>query len=72
MAGCACAAPATPRSSLILPRASSHSQPSAVGLTSDCVAASRRRRVDFVFVVNPSGTLRHPYSFTPSLPIKPL
>ncbi|XP_066306552.1 sphingoid long-chain bases kinase 2, mitochondrial-like [Miscanthus floridulus] len=51
------AASATPRPSLILPRASSHShsQPSAVGLTSDRVAASRRRRGDFVFVVNPSG-----------------
>nr|CAB3502174.1 unnamed protein product [Digitaria exilis] len=51
------AAPATPRASLILPRASSHShsQPSAGRLTSDRVAASRRRRGDFVFVVNPSG-----------------
>nr|CAB3497225.1 unnamed protein product [Digitaria exilis] len=51
------AAPATPRASLILPRASSHShsQPSAGRLTSDRVAASRRRRGDFVFVINPSG-----------------
>ncbi|XP_039780229.1 sphingoid long-chain bases kinase 2, mitochondrial-like isoform X4 [Panicum virgatum] len=51
------AAPATPRPSLILPRASSHShsQPSADGLTSDRVTASNRRRGDFVFVVNPSG-----------------
>ncbi|CAN6314225.1 unnamed protein product [Urochloa humidicola] len=51
------AVPATPRASMILPRASSHShsQPSAGGLTSDRVAASRRRRGDFVFVVNPSG-----------------
>ncbi|PUZ53060.1 hypothetical protein GQ55_5G022700 [Panicum hallii var. hallii] len=51
------AAPATPRPSLILSRASSHShsQPSAGGLTSDRVTASNRRRGDFVFVVNPSG-----------------
>nr|TKW18606.1 hypothetical protein SEVIR_5G442100v2 [Setaria viridis] len=50
------AAPATPRASLILPRASSHShsQPRAGGLTSDRVAASHRRRGAFVFVVNPS------------------
>ncbi|TVU48564.1 hypothetical protein EJB05_08205 [Eragrostis curvula] len=50
------AAPSTPRPSLILPRASSHahSQSSAVGPISDS-AASRRRRGDFVFVVNPSG-----------------
>lgn len=51
------AAPATPRPSLILPRASSHShsQPSAGGLTSYRVTASHRRRGDFVFVVNPLG-----------------
>jgi hypothetical protein len=52
-------APATPRPSRILPRAShSHSQPAAVGLASDRAAAatvSSRRRRNFVFVVNPSG-----------------
>uniref|UniRef100_K3XRD7 DAGKc domain-containing protein n=1 Tax=Setaria italica TaxID=4555 RepID=K3XRD7_SETIT len=54
------AAPATPRASLILPRASSHShsQPRAGGLTSDRVAASHRRRGAFVFVVNPSECFR--------------
>ena len=68
------AASATPRPSLILPRASSHShsQPSAVGLSSDRVAASRRRRGDFVFVVNPSGTLPHPYPLFPSVPASTL
>ncbi|GJN30145.1 hypothetical protein PR202_gb18427 [Eleusine coracana subsp. coracana] len=51
------AVPATPRPSLILPRASSHahSQSSAVGPISGRAAASRRHRGDFVFVVNPSG-----------------
>jgi hypothetical protein len=44
---------------MILPRASSHahSQSSAVGPISDRPTASRRRRGDFVFIVNPSGTL---------------
>ena len=67
------AAPATPRPSLILPRASSHShsQPSADGLTSDRVTASNRRRGDFVFVVNPSGMIPHP-STPPPPPVPSL
>ncbi|GJN33716.1 hypothetical protein PR202_gb22338 [Eleusine coracana subsp. coracana] len=47
--------------SLILPRASSHthSQSSAVGTISNRAVASLRHRDDFVFVVNPSGTNGH-------------
>ncbi|KAG8073257.1 hypothetical protein GUJ93_ZPchr0006g43849 [Zizania palustris] len=50
------ATPATPRPSLILPRAShSRSQTGAVGLASGRSAATVSSRRNFVFVVNPSG-----------------